>query len=120
MNREIEMDVMRVLSTTEGFERDRICAGIDELCRFANKLPWLNKEGLQRQLDLLATEMQMVMSRMRYNGFPIKCPFTLPEIDELRELLVPNTLRIRRDSDSPNGFVIDLSAPPSTDTDNDE
>ena len=110
MNREIEMDVMRVLADTDPMERDRISACFDSLCKFGNKLPWLNKDGLQRELDLLATEIVMVMERMSYHGFPVQCPFTLKELDQLRDLLV------MRDSDSPSRFIIDLS-PRSTDND---
>ncbi|MBR1734669.1 MAG: hypothetical protein IJ730_04385, partial [Alphaproteobacteria bacterium] len=74
------------MATMDGMDRDRLEVGVSRVCKFARQILWLNDEGLQRELDRLATEMLLVLDKMAHDNITILCPFTMYELDQLRSL----------------------------------
>ena len=74
------------MATMDGMDRDRLEVGVSRVCKFARQILWLNDEGLQRELDRLATEMVLVLDKMTRENITIMCPFTMYELEQLRSL----------------------------------
>ena len=69
--------------------RSDIARVTQEIKSFGEAIIWGTESSLQFRLDMLATQMRMVMRLMKDKGFRISCPFTEYEVDELQQMLSP-------------------------------
>ena len=89
MNRELLRHVMDLVARRDQGFRSDVARVAQELKTFGEAIIWANQQSAQFRLDMLATQMRMVIAYMRGKGYEITCPFSVYEVEEFRQMVGP-------------------------------